>query len=174
MRRGRKAKPTAVKRLGGNAGKRKLPDSEPVFPESDDLLSPSPWLDKLAQAEWKRIAPTLMPLGLLTIVDRAALEGYCQAYSRWRMAEAVIQKQGLCFKTPKGYVQQRPEVSIAQQYLHKMHSLAAEFGFTPASRTRVQGKKPGRDGDDLDDYLKAVQRAQGASKGDDAPSGSVH
>lgn len=172
MRRGRKPKPTNLRKLGGNAGKRKLPAAEPAPPTSDDLLVPSPWLEKLAKEEWRRIAPTIMSLGLLTVVDRSGLEGYCQAFARWRQAEQVLTKQGLCFKTPKGYVQQRPEVSIAQQYLHKMHSLAAEFGFTPASRTRVQGKKPSGDGDDLDAYLKGPGAEPG--KGADAPGGSLH
>lgn len=173
MRPGRKPKPTALKRLTGNRGKRPLPKDEPAPPVDNDLLSPAPWLDKLAAGEWRRIAPPLMTMGLLTVVDRAALEGYCKAYSRWLQAERILERKGLCFKTPKGYVQQRPEVSIAQNYLAKMHSLAAEFGFTPASRTRV-GR--GRSENDADDYQKFLKERGGEkpSEPQREPGGSLH
>lgn len=76
------------------------------------------------------------------------------AYSRWRELEETLEKEGMTFTTPKGYMQQRPEVSIAQSYLAKMHSLAAEFGFTPASRTRVAGASDGKPkGDPYEEYL---------------------
>lgn len=41
------------------------------------------------------------------------------------------------FKTPSGYVQQVPQVSIAQQNLKIMQSLAGEFGLSPATRSRI-------------------------------------
>jgi len=41
-------------------------------------------------------------LNLLTIVDRATLAAYCQAWSRWVEAEANIQRFGAVIKTPKG------------------------------------------------------------------------
>ena len=44
---------------------------------------------------------------------------------------------GSIFKTPSGYVQQVPQVSIAQQNLKIMQSFATEFGLTPACRARI-------------------------------------
>ena len=41
------------------------------------------------------------------------------------------------FKTPSGYVQQVPQVSIAQQNLKIMQSFCSEFGLTPATRARI-------------------------------------
>lgn len=183
--RGRKPKPSALKRLSGNPGKRKLNTDEPRPPASEDLMVPSRWLDKVAASEWRRIAVTLKTLGLLTNLDRAALEGYCKAYSRWLQAEKILEKEGLCFVTPKGYVQQRPEVAIAKGYLSHMHSLAAEFGFTPASRSRVKGSGSG-DGDEVDDFLKKRPGAKRPEEeqrlpepgpdgpGSDAPGRSLH
>ena len=138
---GRKPKPTNLRVLEGNRGHRPLPKDEPQ-PRSD--YTPCPiWLKGKARQEWKRITPELRRLGLLTIVDRAALAAYCQAYTRWVEAEAIVEKEGLIFTTDKGYLQQRPEVGIAQKAMQIMKAFAAEFGLTPASRTRISvSQKP--------------------------------
>ena len=54
-----------------------------------------------------------------------------------RQAEAVIAKKGMTFKTPNGFVQKRPEVTIAREAMQLMKAFAAEFGMTPSSRTRL-------------------------------------
>ena len=110
--RGRKPKPTAMKLLEGNPGKRPLNEREPVPPKGN-IKCPD-WLLPEAKKEWKRLAPSLEALGVLTLVDLTAFEGYCQAYARWKEAEAFITQHGSIFKTPSGYVQQVPQVSIAQ------------------------------------------------------------
>ena len=76
-------------------------------------------------------------MGVLTMADLTAFAGYCQAYARWREAEDVISQHGPVFRTPSGYLQQLPQVSISQQSQKTMHALAAEFGLTPACRTRI-------------------------------------
>ena len=76
-------------------------------------------------------------MGVLTMVDLTAFEGYCQAYARWKEAEALITQHGSIFKTPSGYVQQVPQVSIAQQSLKIMQSFFSDFGLTPATRSRI-------------------------------------
>ena len=133
--RGRKPKPTALKELEGNPGKRQLNMNEPK------LIAKAPtcpkWLEDEAKKEWKRLAKKMEQLGVLTEVDMAAFAGYCQAYARWKAAEEFISKHGAIVKTPSGYWQQVPQVSIAQQYLKDMQKLAEQFGLTPASRSRI-------------------------------------
>lgn len=134
---GRKPLPTAIKVLEGDRGKgrRPLNENEPIPPAGDvKCLS---WLLPEAKKEWKRLASSLEAMGVLTMADLAAFAGYCQAYARWREAEEFITKHGSIFKTPSGYVQQVPQVSIAQQNLKLMQSFATEFGLTPASRSRI-------------------------------------
>lgn len=133
--RGRKPKPTALKVLEGNPGKRPLNDREPVPPKAT-LKCPA-WLLPEAKKEWKRLAPALEAMGVLTMADLTAFEGYCQAYARWKEAEAFITQHGSIFQTPSGYVQQVPQVSIAQQNLKIMQSFCSEFGLTPATRARI-------------------------------------
>ena len=52
-------------------------------------------------------------------------------------AEEFITQHGSIFKTPSGYVQQVPQVSIAQQNLKIMQSFCSDFGLTPATRARI-------------------------------------
>ena len=84
------------------------------------------------------MAKTLESIGILTEIDKAAFAGYCQAYARWKEAEEFLTKHGTIFKTPSGYIQQVPQVSIAQTYLKIMKDFSSEFGLTPAARTRIQ------------------------------------
>ena len=133
--RGRKPKPTAVKVLEGNPGKRPLNMYEPV-PEKKAPECPS-WLNDEAKAEWDRLADKMMNLGTLTEMDMAAFAGYCKSYARWKEAEEFIEKHGTIVKTPSGYWQQVPQVSIAQTNLKVMLKFCSEFGLTPSSRSRM-------------------------------------
>jgi len=151
--RGRKPKPTALKLLEGNPGKRPLNAKEPK-PEKKAPRCPS-WLEPEAKKEWKRMSKTLETMGVLTQVDSAAFAGYCQAYARWKEAEEFLTKHGTIFKTPSGYIQQVPQVSIAQTYLKVMKDFCSEFGLTPAARTRIQIDAEARDtGDPMEDILR--------------------
>lgn len=131
-----RTKPTALKILQGNPGKRALNHAEP----RPDVSLPScpKHLDDVATAEWVRITPELLKLGLLSQVDRSALAAYCQAYSRWVAAEADIAQDGLTFTTDKGMKRQNPAVQIAEKALGTMRLYLVEFGMTPASRPGIK------------------------------------
>ena len=152
MHAGRKPKPTAVKILEGNPGKRKLNEHEP---QPQRKAPPCPkWLEPEAKKEWRRLAKTLEAMGVLTDADMAAFAGYCQAYARWKEAEERITDRGLVIRTPSGYPQQVPYISIAQQYLKLMQQFAEQFGLTPAARSRIiAGNGEGKAVDDLDELL---------------------
>ena len=133
--RGRKPKPTALKLLEGNPGKRPINEHEPIPPKGT-VKCPT-WLEPEAKKEWKRLAPSLEAMGVLTQADLTAFAGYCQAYARWKEAEEFITQHGTIVKTPSGYWQQVPQVSIAQTYLKIMNKFAEQFGLTPSSRSRI-------------------------------------
>ena len=133
--RGRKPKPTAIKRLEGNPGKRPLNSREPKPPTG--IPTCPVWLDAEAKREWRRLAKTMSGMGVLSETDRAAFAVYCQAYARWKEAEEFVSQHGTAFQTPSGYIQQVPQVSIAQTYAKLMARLASEFGLTPAARSRI-------------------------------------
>jgi len=60
---GRKPKPTAIKVLEGNPGKRSLNTQEPK-PRKKAPRCP-PWLEEEAKKEWKRMAKQMEQLGIL-------------------------------------------------------------------------------------------------------------
>ena len=96
----------------------------------------------------------LAALRLLTSLDRAALAAYCGAYALWAEAMEAIQKFGAMVKSPNGYPIQSPYVAIANRQAEIMMRIASEFGFTPASRSRIATPSPpeptlfDREGDD--------------------------
>jgi len=107
------------------------PQPEPLAPECPQELGP------VAQQEWHRMAAELAKLRILTALDRAALAAYCNAYALWAEATEAIQKHGTMVKSPSGYPIQSPYVSIGNRQAEIMMRIASEFGFTPASRSRI-------------------------------------
>jgi P27 family predicted phage terminase small subunit len=99
-----------------------------------------------AKREWNRVVPQLERLGLLTVVDRAALAGYCQSWARYREAEEAISQDGLIRTTESGYSMPHPAVSISRNALQQVRAFCAEFGLTPSSRGRIQ--MPGAEDED--------------------------
>ena len=133
---GRKPKPTALKELAGNPGKRPLNRREPRPPRGP--LDPPAHLSAQARAKWIELAQSFDQLGLLTTIDRVAFEGYCEVWARWCRAKRVVARKGLTYTTGNGLIRKRPEVQIAAECERLMRQLAAEFGATPSSRSRVQ------------------------------------
>lgn len=150
--RGRKPKPTVLKILEGNPGKRPINKKEPR-PEKKAPRCPG-WLEPEARKEWRRMCKQMEELGVLTLVDAAAFAGYCQAYARWKEAEEFISKHGTIFKTPSGYIQQVPQVSIAQTYLKIMKDFCSEFGLTPSSRSRISTNVVNESDDPMEKLLR--------------------
>src|ERR1043166_9654629 len=138
--RGRRPKPTRLKVLTGNPGKRPLNMDEPrpevVMPDCPSELGP------VAKREWDRLVGELATLRLLTNLDRAALAAYCGAYALWAEAMEAIQKYGTMVKSPSGYPIQSPYVAIANRQPGLMIRIASEFGFTPPSRSRISTPSP--------------------------------
>lgn len=147
-----KPKPTHLKLIMGNPGKRPINTREPKpkigIPALPDHLSAA------AKVEWRRISKQLAEIGLLSEIDRAALAAYCQSWGRWVDAEHELAKHGTLVKSPNGYPMPSPYLSIANKAMRQMHSLLAEFGMTPSARTRLQGSGPARDEDPAEAFLR--------------------
>jgi P27 family predicted phage terminase small subunit len=168
---GRRPKPTAVKVLQGNPGKRKLNQDEPK-PARGPLGAPS-YLTPDAAEEWRRIVPELERIGVLTQVDGTALASYCMAFSRWVQAEKEITQYGVVIKEPildkqGGYVGDRlkknPACTAAMACQKEMRALMSLFGLDPSSRTRISAKKPQEKVSPLAALLKERQEARARSR----------
>jgi P27 family predicted phage terminase small subunit len=133
--RGRKPTPTALRLVQGNPGNRPLnhnePEPEAVMPTCPSHLCPS------AKAEWRRIGRQMQNLGMISLLDRAVLAGYCQAYGRWVEAERKLHEMPMLLKMPSGYIQHNPWLTIANKQLELMLKFGSELGLSPSTRSRV-------------------------------------
>lgn len=135
---GRKPKPTALKVLTGNPGRRPMGEAAGEVHAKPKLPRPPDSLSKNAKKEWRRLGRELLELGLIANVDRNTFALYCQAWADWCEAQAEVQEKGMLVRSPNNYPMVNPFYTIARQAAKQMDTLLSEFGLSPASRTRVQ------------------------------------
>jgi P27 family predicted phage terminase small subunit len=92
---------------------------------------------------------------VLTEADGYALANLCQAYSTMAKAQRKLNDTGLLLKTPSGYVQQSPLLSVVNTCMETITKLCREFGLTPASRSRLQVIEPA---DEIDPIEAAISQ----------------
>ncbi|MCH8243661.1 MAG: phage terminase small subunit P27 family [Planctomycetes bacterium] len=136
---GRRPKPTAVKKATGNPGRRPLNENEPQ-PE-DGVRSPY-GLRPRAKSAWRRLAPQLKKMGCLKRIDAEALARYCTLLARYWEAEKFIEKHGTSYpiRGEDGkvkYLQQVPQVGMANKLAPLLARLEQEFGMTPSARAAI-------------------------------------
>ena len=118
------------------------------------------WMLPVAKQKWRELVPHLIALGILAKIDRSMLAMWCQAWARHRLLEAYLDENGysLELRSPaytdkkghrrKGAVigsKARPETAELKSLREYLKSGAADFGFTPSSRTRLAvSSKPKR------------------------------
>ena len=133
--RGRKPKPTALKVLFGNPGRRPLNEHEPEHPTIDPTL-PTELVEPAARDEWLRIVPTLTR-GHCTTVDRAVLLGYCLKFGQWQALEVEAAKHPFVVKSASGSPIPNPALTMANRAFALVLKAASELGITPSSRSRI-------------------------------------
>src|SRR5579859_2336929 len=94
---GRPPKPTALKVLSGNPGKRALNQNEPT-PPAGSISAPS-WLRGRARTAWKWVAPVLEQMGVLSTADTHALALLCDAYAEYIECRAVVRRLGRTYES---------------------------------------------------------------------------
>lgn len=144
MARGRPPKPTALKLIQGNPGKRALNKNAPA-PDALSEVPPAPiWLDERAAAMWEHVAPWLVESRILTDTDLHNLEIFAVAYQRWREAQDDITANGIVVAgLKKGSVVKNPACTVANESLRQINTFGAALGLDPAARARLRpGDKP--------------------------------
>lgn len=142
-RRGRKAKPTKVKQLQGNPGKRALNKNEPQ--PSTDRPEPPEYLTEEALEEWNFLIPQLEEMGLLGTLDKSLLAMLCQSYGRYVEAEEKLKETGTIYRTQKGNITTNPYLWVSNRALEQVLKIAPIFGLGTAYRQRLQGKQEEKD-----------------------------
>lgn len=129
-------KPTALKLIDGNRGKRKLPANEPDPAYLNDL-TPPPRLPADAAAIWSEIAPRLRAAMLLTELDTLALEWLCVAAAQHRRATTEIGDKFIARNAETGSLSPSPWLIVQSMAFKRAKVLCDSFGMSPAARARV-------------------------------------
>lgn len=138
--RGRKPKPTWLKLIAGNPGKRATNDNEPE--PVGALIDPPEWMSEAQKQGW-RYAIEHAPPGLLRRLDRSVFTVWVVAEDLHRDAALKVAQYGVLIKAPHtGVLMQSPYVAVLNKQASIMLKAAAELGFSPSSRSRVQVAKP--------------------------------
>lgn len=90
-------------------------------------------------AEWHRVTAELLPFGLVTEVDRAALIIYCEAWGTYQDMSSLIYEQGPILQDVKTLrMYPNPAVAMREKAQDAMLAVSKRFGFTPSDRTGIK------------------------------------
>lgn len=151
--RGRKPKPTHLKEVAGNPGKRPLNRNEPQ--PVGELFEPPGDLPEKARPFWTQAIADAPP-GLLRRLDLRVMTVW--AVAAWQHAEAagLVAAEGALITVGKSKARlQHPAMAIMNRQAQIMLRAAAEMGFTPSARSRVSAAPRGaasRDDDDFSEF----------------------
>lgn len=168
-------KPTALKVIEGNRGKRPLPKNEP---KPAPKAPPCPKdIDAGAKRAWRRILPILEGVGLVTVADGDMLAILCQTRSRLEQIYRRLKKLPTLTKKIEKQLGELETGGLSKANLKKIEKLnerlaaidaerawlmkeerlysqnfrmqAGEFGLSPRGRTGLAIKADEDDGESL-------------------------
>lgn len=140
---GRPNEGTKIKQLRGTLRKDRHGDGAIAFTPVTKVTTPK-HLSKSAKKEWKTVTTELIQAGLLQMIDLTALAAYCQEMGEyWDLLDDIM-TNGRTFETEKGYIGQRPEVSMAGKALERAMKIGLRFGITPVAREKIRIRDSGK------------------------------
>ena len=142
-------KPTALKLIEGNPGKRPLNDKEPKF--KNVMPSPPEWLNDVAKEEWEREGSILFSAKVLTEADRGVLAMRCYIYSQIVKLQQEIAEQDYVAYTQKMdslgnevmEAKANPRAVRLENFLKEYRQYGSLLGLDPASRTKIKVEQSG-------------------------------
>ena len=136
---GRRPKPTVLKLVAGNPGKRKTSKAEPK-PKREIPSCPAHMSDT-GKVAWGRLSVLLDRMGVLTEADSAAFERLCDCYSDVLICRESLIADGWTYKTQdmagNTLIKGNPAANQLRAADAQFKSYLIEFGLTPAARSKV-------------------------------------
>ena len=86
---------------------------------------------------WRSTVSRLIDVGMLDLVDEAALRMLATQYARWRQAGRVVAADGHFARGSVGQLREHPAVKIEREAHGLYLKTAEQFGLTPMARTRL-------------------------------------
>jgi phage terminase small subunit len=125
-------KPTALKLLTGNPGKRRITKNEPK--PTGSIGEPPGWMLPEAKRAWHEIVAAYAGSDVLTALDRSQLTVFCQMFAEWMVAE-------------------RSDTPLNAAFISTMMKIGGKLGLNPSDRTRLQVTVSPPVADPFDDLL---------------------
>jgi len=149
--RGRPKKPTSLHVLQGTfrGDRHQTGAKDETGADSIKTLRAPKWLDAYGRQCWKAHAPWLQEKGLLTATESFLFSAVCERWSTYRRACDELKK--LTHSTEANGDIAKPQVAIAKTAFDQFKSGLAEFGVSPAMRSKV--KTISKPSSKLDKYL---------------------
>lgn len=125
------------------SGSWRAKEREKAEPKSEPGVPPRPaHLDGDAAEAWDHLIGVLSARQVLTLADARALELLCETWGRYRQATRSLAEDGITIKLYDRHgkvkqVRRNPASGIQVELARLLRLQLAEFGLTPASRTRV-------------------------------------
>jgi len=139
---GRPPKPSALKLITGNPGKRAINSAEPE-PKLVDNLEPPARLSPAVAETWREWAPVLRRNHVLTELDLPAFEKWCIAWTRFQKYNAETETAELIRNAETGSISLSPKTILRQMYGKACDEGESKFGMNPRDRSRVQIRPQG-------------------------------
>lgn len=150
-KRGPAAKPTELKVLEGNRGKRPLAvNLDSTFRPETGMPTVPKGLSPGARKVWKRLGAELLRYNLISVVYSDIFEELCETVADVKeLRHSIRAKQNLLrsegkdpmaaftVMTPNGMPQQHPLYQILKSERQMMLSLLSKFGLSPAEQANV-------------------------------------
>lgn len=145
----RPAKPTAIKELAGNPGKRKLNSTEPR-----PMAAPSAPTGMTATAKkiFERVT-LAMPLGVYSSVDSYLLAAYCEAVARHQYAIGKLNRGPKEVTGSTGQIKLSPWFAEVDAAARLIVTLGAKLGLDPVSRQHINTDNGGQSENDFDGLI---------------------
>lgn len=146
--------PSHLRLVKGNPSKRALNKAEPT-PDKGVPNTPK-HLSKIGKYWFKKLAADLDNIGVLTLLDAKALELLVEVYAEYREHCKTLDSEGYTYTTTSmagdTLLKAHPAAAMKSDAWKRLRAMMAEFGMTPASRSKVAagGEK---EKDPLEDFL---------------------
>lgn len=142
---GRKPKPDRLKVVEGTARPDRM---NPDAPAVNIGVAEAPeWLSQRAAELFAQLSATLLGMGIASPDDQIALALLASRIEEVELMTAAIEDGGRTYDQTDedGNIRMRraaPEVGLRNEAMRHAQSLLAEFGLTPAARSKVSARSP--------------------------------
>lgn len=134
--------PTHLKALKGTRRKDREVSNEMQLPGLQKIpRAPKHFKGTTAGKEWRKVTKRLFALGMLFEEDIPQLQAYCFSVYTLELAQQKLMEQPLVAsyknKADQIYQAKNKWITIHNEQIDKVVKLAAQFGFSPSSRTKI-------------------------------------